>query len=422
MLNHCDVALVTTSPHNFAGAATAHARAICLLSHSGYEVHYVTLGESFHLPSLQHAHVHTTVPALRSDAYPTSDTLQAAAAVQALVSISRDAAKRNKKVVLLATFVHPYVGMIINAARILRREGISAAVIAQPAGSDIWQIGAQVPDCTMDILSSIEISSVVSFSRRFSSEIQEHCGAQSEPIVIPPAVDTAQFAPLSPQERANARHQLGIHDDETVLLACSNMRPVKGLGVLVAMSQAVAARHGGHVSLLLVGPITQHLRDVLRVHDVSVNGEPCTALTHNLTLRVVGLQHDTTIYHQVSDIAINASYHDSFNISLAESMACGLPVVSSDVVGLADVIRSTHSGLLYSYASIPLERLRTDSLQPQPVADIEGTSQRICELLRNTQRLRELGERGRNAILTVCSPAQVRRQWVQLIRRVVEPG
>jgi UDP-glucose:(heptosyl)LPS alpha-1,3-glucosyltransferase len=59
-----------------------------------------------------------------------------------------------------------------------------------------------------------------------------------------------------------------------------------------------------------------------------------------------GVVSDAERYLRISDVELNLSLHDSFNLSLAEAMSCGIPVVSTSIVGIADHIKSARAGFL----------------------------------------------------------------------------
>jgi glycosyltransferase involved in cell wall biosynthesis len=64
----------------------------------------------------------------------------------------------------------------------------------------------------------------------------------------------------------------------------------------------------------------------------------------------LGVLRDVRSVLWAADVELNASRHDSFNLSLAEAMACGLPVVTTDVVGILSHISSAGAGF-----AVPLE-------------------------------------------------------------------
>lgn len=89
----------------------------------------------------------------------------------------------------------------------------------------------------------------------------------------------------------------------------------------------------------------------------------------------LGRRRDVAQILKASDIYIHSTTFDGFGIAACEAMASGLPVVASDVPGLADVVRG--AGVLF------------------PVGDHTALAREIRELLGSSQRQRELRKASR---------------------------
>jgi len=85
-----------------------------------------------------------------------------------------------------------------------------------------------------------------------------------------------------------------------------------------------------------------------------------------------GRRKDVAQILKASDIYIHSATFDGFGIAACEAMAAGLPVIASDVPGLADVVRG--AGILF------------------PVGDHAALAREIRELLVSSERRRELSE------------------------------
>ena len=51
-------------------------------------------------------------------------------------------------------------------------------------------------------------------------------------------------------------------------------------------------------------------------------------------------------YYASSDIVVMPSHHESFGMVALEAMACGTPVIASDVGGLAELVQDGETGFL----------------------------------------------------------------------------
>src|SRR6185437_5469060 len=313
------MAVVSTSPSNFAGAAAVHCRILCMLAARGVECHFIVTGTPFYQAELIRSGVTIHTGRVHSDAYPESDALAAAGIAKALYEQGRHAARNGREVVLCGTFLFPFFQSVLTARRLLAREGLTVRTVAIPAGSDIWQVGYQLPELVIDALNEDECSAVIAYSHSFALEIQQLTSTERPIAVTRPPLDVARYEPLNRRDRRLLRRQLGLRENAFTLLSCCNMRPVKRIDVTIDIALRLAAVSPVEVTLLLVGPRTPHLDRAL----ASIAAHQSSA--RNLSIVTKGLCYPTMPYHQVADAAISTSVHDSFNVSIAESLAVGCP-------------------------------------------------------------------------------------------------
>jgi N-acetyl-alpha-D-glucosaminyl L-malate synthase BshA len=79
-----------------------------------------------------------------------------------------------------------------------------------------------------------------------------------------------------------------------------------------------------------------------------------------------------------ADVFLLPSDNESFGFAALAAMAAGIPVVGSDAGGLPEVVKHAECGYLL------------------PVGDVEGLAERCCEILRDKERRREMGEAARH--------------------------
>lgn len=151
--------------------------------------------------------------------------------------------------------------------------------------------------------------------------------------VIANGVDTDRYRPTADQ--AAVRQKLGLPNDRLVMLTVGNLKPIKGHDILLKAMQKLDAA-SDRISLIMVGAddlngsLQQWASDHLQNNDV----------------RFVGQQSDVLPWYQAADVFVLPSLSEGLSNALLEAMACGLPVIATNVGGNQDVIQHESNGLL----------------------------------------------------------------------------
>jgi L-malate glycosyltransferase len=146
--------------------------------------------------------------------------------------------------------------------------------------------------------------------------------------VVYSGIDLAHMRP-TPELRAATRASLGITDDQILVGNISDLHAIKGVQMFVNAA-AEAYRRDHRLRFLLVG-----------------DGELKIQL--NQTIRIYGLQgiirlngsvEDVRPFLAAFDVAVLCSLAEGFSNSLLEYMACGLPIIATDVGGNREALGS----------------------------------------------------------------------------------
>ena len=143
--------------------------------------------------------------------------------------------------------------------------------------------------------------------------------------VIPNGVDTRRFCPGDGQA-VRQRLELG---DRPVVTIVANFKPQKNHAMFFAMAQKVAAQVP-EVRFLLIGGVL-----ATGPHDSNVYHHQMQQLVERLNLAdrcvFAGRQEDLVPYYRASDVVVLTSRHEGTPNVVLEAMACGQPVVVTDV-------------------------------------------------------------------------------------------
>ncbi|HEU4866158.1 MAG TPA: glycosyltransferase family 4 protein [Actinomycetota bacterium] len=137
--------------------------------------------------------------------------------------------------------------------------------------------------------------------------------------------------------RAEARRSLGVGDGETLVLCCGVIAPHKGQTTLAQAFASVAERHPDAV-LTLVHEIGNRYTAGLKAYlERAGLGD---------RVRVLPLADDVYRWYRAADLAICPSQEEAQPSVVLEAMAFGVPVASTTVGGVTEVVEDGVTGLL----------------------------------------------------------------------------
>lgn len=145
--------------------------------------------------------------------------------------------------------------------------------------------------------------------------------------VITNGIDIDAFASAAPLDKAAA---FGVPEGTPVVLSVGRLSPIKDhMTMLRAMSLVPEL----HLAIVGSGSLDAKLRALAR--DLGVSQR----------VHFLGRRMDVPQLLRAADIYVQSSLWEGFGIAALEAMASGLPVVASQVPGLADVVAD--AGLLF---------------------------------------------------------------------------
>jgi len=180
------------------------------------------------------------------------------------------------------------------------------------------------------------MTAILGNSRRVVDELAGADGvAPSRLGLIHNGVDLSRFRAAG--ERSAVRASLGIEPSATVFACLANLIGYKGHAELLSALATIKPRLAPNWRLLAIG------RDGGALAGLKAQAE-ALGLTENILW--LGLRRDVAELLQASDIGVLASHEEGFSNAIIESMACGLPMVVTDVGGNAEAVSHGACGLV----------------------------------------------------------------------------
>ncbi len=237
------------------------------------------------------------------------------------------------------------------------------------------------------------MSAILANSERVRQQLIDEEGCAPDHVdLIYNGVDTKQFH--VPSDRSALRERLGVAPDTFVITVLANLIAYKGHADLLAGLATVQAELPRPWLLQCIG------RD---------DGLKCelSQLAENLGLgenvRFLGEQADVASYLTASDMSVLPSHQEGFANAILEAMACGLPVVATDVGGNAEAVKDGETGRIVD------------------AHDAEALGRAIAEIAQNPEAAQAMGRAGRKRAEDAFSITSCAKAYDAFYRTLIPP-
>ncbi len=194
------------------------------------------------------------------------------------------------------------------------------------------------------------VSTLVAPTQKVENTLQSY-GMHSPISVVPSGISLEQhFRRLPEEERSRRRRELGIEEDDLVLINLGRLGGEKNLGELLEFFAEARKKTDG-LKFLIVGdgPARENLQKQAR------------ALGIAKYVIFTGMVPPSEVqnYYQLGDIFVSASTSETQGLTYIEAAANGLPLLCRQDDCLADVLEEGENGYEYTSAEEFLEAIDT---------------------------------------------------------------
>src|SRR3989344_9498339 len=221
---------------------------------------------------------------------------------------------------------------------------------------------------TSKITYSLLPHKVVTVSEYVRRYLVEEKGIPAHKVVsIPTGIDIDRFNP--DVVKAVPREELGIAADARIVGTVAILRRKKGHHILLD-AIPIVLREFPETVFLFAGDGPQRKNIEERISELGIGNN----------VKLLGLRNDIPEILKTIDLFVLPTLQEALGTSFIEAMAMGKPVVGTKAGGVPEVVKDGISGIL---------------VEPENPAALAGA---IISLLRNRERMRQMGDAGRKIV------------------------
>ncbi|MEK9851660.1 MAG: N-acetyl-alpha-D-glucosaminyl L-malate synthase BshA [Flavobacteriaceae bacterium] len=326
----------------FGGSGVVATELGIALSAKGHEIHFITYRQPVRLEALQHPLIHfheVNVPDYPLFKYQPYELALSSRLVDVIKTIQID--------VLHVHYAIPHAYAAYMTKMMLLDIGIKIPIVTTLHGTDITLVGSHPfykPAVTFSINHSDRVTAVSQSLKEYTLRLFD---IHTKIEVVPNFIDTEKINRLGkPCERS-----LLAQKEEKIITHISNFRPLKRNMDVIALFERLHKELP--CKLMMVGEGPEKINAVAQVKALGLEDK----------IIFLGNSNEIDKILCYSDLFLLPSEKESFGLSALEAMAHGVPVISSNAGGLAEVNKEGFSGYL------------------APVGDIETMAQKAKSLL-----------------------------------------
>lgn len=272
-----------------------------------------------------------------------------------------------------------YVSMLI-----ANKMSIPFAVTAH--GSDIHTNPHNNPGIKKYTIKTIQESdTIIAVSENLKNQIEELAQPKNNIYTVYNGVNPDEFTKTI--HKLELRIQLDLPQDGVGICTVSRLVKEKGLIELILAFKSISKNHPNcWLTIIGEGPLNEEIQQLIQTEN----------LGDQIFLAGPKPHSEVNQWLSAADIFTLPSYNEGFPVVILEAMSCGLPVVATNVGGIAELITSHQNGIL-------IEPRNIDTLQTA-----------LTQLITNGKLRTSLAESGQQLVSQKYQWSDCTRQLKQI--------
>lgn len=351
-----------------------------LLAERGHEIHFISSSMPFRLKKMYHNIYYHEVEVNQYSVfqYPPYDI--------ALASKMAEVANMEDLDLLHVHYAIPHAVCAILAKQMSKRD---LKIVTTLHGTDITVLGND-PTLSDAIRFGIEKSDyVTAVSHALITQTNELINPDK---MIEPVYNFIDNRVYQKTDSIHLRNELGILEEEKVIIHVSNFRPVKRVPDVIKTFAKISKNMPAKLLLVGDGP------------EMSVVSRLVCQLGLKDKVRFLGKQENLEELYSISDLMLLVSEKESFGLVALEGMACGVPCIGTNVGGIPEVISDGENGYVCD------------------LGDIDTIAKKGIEILSNEELHQQFSEKAIDVARTRFAAERIVSQYEDIYYGLIKNG
>jgi L-malate glycosyltransferase len=313
------------------------------MAEKGHEIHFITSSRPFRIPDV---HPNIQFHEVKIDGYavfkyPPYDIALANRIAQVIDEEELD-----------LLHVHYAVPHAISAALAKDMANSDIGVITTLHGTDVTILGHD-PGLKNTVRYGIDKSD---FTTAVSESLRQETLTLIEPkneiITIYNFIDEEKYRPVDP---GHLKSDLGIQNDEKVIIHISNFRSVKRIADIIDSFKLIRKEIDSKLVWVGTGPEKINMMEKAKSEGLEKD------------IIFTGKRDDLPELLAISDVMFLLSEKEAFGLVLLEGLACGVPAIATDIGGIPEVIEDGGNGFIVELGDVETAAEKAKLLLKDPI-------------------------------------------------------